>query len=249
MTKQEISFYDKGQVDGLLSDKADTADLAAVAFSGDYDDLSDKPALNFLPLTGGSITGSLSVSSGVNTSNMVASDYNLSYPRTASSPLKWILGTASNNGTGWLVERSPADILADAKALINQSTGTGGLEIMPSTARNQANAVSIKGNAEAEASVAILGNATGYEGIAIGRYSSAAALAVQLGRGSAQSGTFCVGVNYTNYMLLDSSGIIPDDRLKLKTINGNSIKGTGDLSISGNVTLTDNTTYYTLNIA
>ena len=45
MTKQEISFYDKGQVDGLLTDKADTADLATVAFTGDYDDLTDKPTI------------------------------------------------------------------------------------------------------------------------------------------------------------------------------------------------------------
>lgn len=45
MTVQNIAFYDKGQVDGLLSEKADTADLAAVAFSGDYDDLTDKPTI------------------------------------------------------------------------------------------------------------------------------------------------------------------------------------------------------------
>jgi len=45
MTKQEISFYDKPQTDNLLAAKANTADLATVAFTGDYDDLMDKPVI------------------------------------------------------------------------------------------------------------------------------------------------------------------------------------------------------------
>lgn len=48
MTKQEISFYDKTQVDTLLSTKANSADLAPVATSGDYDDLTDKPTIPVL---------------------------------------------------------------------------------------------------------------------------------------------------------------------------------------------------------
>lgn len=45
MTKQEISFYDKEQTDALLDEKANTADLKTVAFTGDYDDLIDKPVI------------------------------------------------------------------------------------------------------------------------------------------------------------------------------------------------------------
>lgn len=45
MTRQEISFYDKPQTDTLLSAKANTADLAPVATSGSYDDLTDKPTI------------------------------------------------------------------------------------------------------------------------------------------------------------------------------------------------------------
>ena len=45
MTKQEISFYDKPQVDALLDEKANVADLATVATTGSYDDLTDKPTI------------------------------------------------------------------------------------------------------------------------------------------------------------------------------------------------------------
>lgn len=45
MTKQEISFYDKPQTDTLLSTKANAADLATVATTGSYDDLTNKPTI------------------------------------------------------------------------------------------------------------------------------------------------------------------------------------------------------------
>ena len=45
MAKQEIAFYDKSQTDALLNEKADTSDLSTVAFTGDYDDLTDKPTI------------------------------------------------------------------------------------------------------------------------------------------------------------------------------------------------------------
>ena len=45
MTVQNIAFYDKGQIDGLLAEKADTDDLATVATTGSYDDLIDKPTI------------------------------------------------------------------------------------------------------------------------------------------------------------------------------------------------------------
>ena len=52
MTKQEISFYDKSQTDALLNAKANVADLATVATTGDYDDLTDKPTLATVATTG-----------------------------------------------------------------------------------------------------------------------------------------------------------------------------------------------------
>lgn len=45
MTKQEISFYDKSQTDALLAEKANAADLATVATTGSYNDLTDKPTI------------------------------------------------------------------------------------------------------------------------------------------------------------------------------------------------------------
>lgn len=45
MTKQEISFYDKPQTDTLLNAKANTADLATVATTGSYNDLLNKPTI------------------------------------------------------------------------------------------------------------------------------------------------------------------------------------------------------------
>ena len=45
MTIQNIAFYDKGQVDGLLAEKADTDDLATVATTGSYTDLTNKPTI------------------------------------------------------------------------------------------------------------------------------------------------------------------------------------------------------------
>ena len=40
-----VNFYSKEQTDTLLSDKADSADLATVATTGDYDDLLNKPSI------------------------------------------------------------------------------------------------------------------------------------------------------------------------------------------------------------
>lgn len=45
MTKTTIALYDKDQTDALLLTKADVSSLAAVATSGDYDDLIDKPTI------------------------------------------------------------------------------------------------------------------------------------------------------------------------------------------------------------
>ncbi len=42
------NYYDKADVDGLLAGKADSADLAEVATSGSYNDLSDQPTLDDL---------------------------------------------------------------------------------------------------------------------------------------------------------------------------------------------------------
>ena len=40
-----VNFYSKEQTDALLADKADSADLATVATTGDYDDLLNKPTI------------------------------------------------------------------------------------------------------------------------------------------------------------------------------------------------------------
>lgn len=40
-----INFYSKEQTDTLLSAKANTSSLSAVATSGDYDDLINKPSI------------------------------------------------------------------------------------------------------------------------------------------------------------------------------------------------------------
>ena len=45
MSKVSIELYDKSQVDTLLQGKADAADLATIATTGDYDDLTNKPTI------------------------------------------------------------------------------------------------------------------------------------------------------------------------------------------------------------
>lgn len=40
-----LNVYSKEQTDALLADKADSADLATVATSGSYNDLSNKPTI------------------------------------------------------------------------------------------------------------------------------------------------------------------------------------------------------------
>ena len=52
MSKVSIELYDKSQVDTLLQGKADAADLATIATTGDYDDLIDKPSLATVATTG-----------------------------------------------------------------------------------------------------------------------------------------------------------------------------------------------------
>ena len=66
-----------------INNKANTADLAAVAFSGDYDDLTDKPAiptktsdltndsgfLNSIPIASSSVLGGIKVGSGLSISS------------------------------------------------------------------------------------------------------------------------------------------------------------------------------------
>lgn len=40
-----LNVYSKEQTDALLADKANSADLATVATTGSYDDLTDKPTI------------------------------------------------------------------------------------------------------------------------------------------------------------------------------------------------------------
>ena len=40
-----LNVYSKEQTDALLADKVDSADLATVATTGSYDDLTDKPTI------------------------------------------------------------------------------------------------------------------------------------------------------------------------------------------------------------
>lgn len=40
-----LNVYSKEQTDALLANKANSADLATVATSGSYDDLTDKPTI------------------------------------------------------------------------------------------------------------------------------------------------------------------------------------------------------------
>ena len=40
-----VNFYSKEQTDSLLADKVDASDLSAVATSGSYNDLIDKPTI------------------------------------------------------------------------------------------------------------------------------------------------------------------------------------------------------------
>ena len=45
ITMASLNLYSKEQTDSLLSAKANTADLATVATSGSYNDLSSKPTI------------------------------------------------------------------------------------------------------------------------------------------------------------------------------------------------------------
>ena len=59
-TFDPTNYYDKTETNGLLSQKANTSSLSTVAFTGSYDDLSDKPTIagnaEQLPIESGSAT-------------------------------------------------------------------------------------------------------------------------------------------------------------------------------------------------
>ena len=57
-------FYTKDETDTLLADKADTADLAIVATTGDYDDLLNKPSIPSFDVTDISSSFTITKTSG-----------------------------------------------------------------------------------------------------------------------------------------------------------------------------------------
>lgn len=137
MTKQEISFYDKPQVDALLDEKANVADLATVATTGSYDDLTDKPTIppaaawgniagtlsdqtdlqNALDTkfdkSGGELTGPITNCPSITSNNIMFLDWKLNTARPASQKLYQFVGIDADATTGWLKTRSASDVISD----------------------------------------------------------------------------------------------------------------------------------------
>ena len=169
---EEGPYYTKSEVDADLLLKANVADLSQVAFSGDYDDLLDKPTIP---------------------AAQVNSDWN------------------STSGVSEILNKP--DI---SKFVENKSTNRGML-LNPSNETYN----------NVEGSIAILGQARSYEGIAIGRYSIAAGTqSIQLGRGyNTEDKSFYVCFGSTNWKILDDTGIFPDARLPTDIARNKSTGG------------------------
>lgn len=97
----------KGLIDNKdLSAYALKSELATVATSGSYNDLSNKPTLNYLPLTGGTLSGNLSVTRS-STSKVAVANNNASASLYIASNnqrglyddtnTRWIVGTNGTN--------------------------------------------------------------------------------------------------------------------------------------------------------
>lgn len=75
ITTALASYTTTAQLTQLLAAKANSADLATVATSGSYNDLSDKPSMPFLPLAGGNMTGNIGYT-GSNSTYQIIKFYN-----------------------------------------------------------------------------------------------------------------------------------------------------------------------------
>lgn len=119
----------------------------------------------------------------------------------------------------------------------NTATATDSLTLLGKASSNiRAINIGVLSKANNSQGISIGYNAEASSGIAIGHNAKAVSYSIQLGEGSSPfANTFNVGFGSgINYCLLDAStGLIPDARLSLKTINGNSIKGEGNLTVSG----------------
>ena len=64
---EDTDVANKAYVEKVFDDAYPTGALAAVATSGSYNDLEDKPTLSYLPLSGGTVTGKLTAPSFIPT--------------------------------------------------------------------------------------------------------------------------------------------------------------------------------------
>lgn len=97
----------KGLIDNKdLSAYALKSELATVATSGSYNDLTNKPTLNYLPLTGGTLSGNLSVTRSSTSKVAVANDNASASLYIASNnqrglyddtKSRWLVGTNGTN--------------------------------------------------------------------------------------------------------------------------------------------------------
>ena len=116
------NYYNKNETDGLLNQKADTSSLSAVAISGSYNDLTDKPTIptnaEQLPITSGSAT---------NTKDYI--DSGLSAKADISTTCKYIQTTITwnaNTNRFDIPSQSPLPVQPQ-QCLIGRNSSTGAL--------------------------------------------------------------------------------------------------------------------------
>lgn len=95
-----------GHLTSALANYALSSSLATVATSGSYNDLTNKPTLNYLPLTGGTLSGNLSVTRSSTSKVAVANDNASASLYIASNnqrglyddtKSRWLVGTNGTN--------------------------------------------------------------------------------------------------------------------------------------------------------
>lgn len=202
--------------------------LATVATSGDYDDLVDKPTIGDGTITltqGGVSKGTFTVNqSGNTTIDFDAITIDQVYDATSANAQS---GVAING----------------AKFTQNTATGTGALTINGTAATAQY-AVNLGTSSSAGNSAVAVGYhtaANGVRSVSIGynaRIGASTADAIQIGCGTNSTAcSFYVGfyndsTTHYNWQLLDGlTGYIPGERLNLKTVNGTSLLGSGDVTV------------------
>ena len=213
-----LTASDVGAATTAQGAKADTAvqpgDLATVATTGAYSDLSGTPTIptvgdGTITITQGGVTkGTFTTNQSGNTTIDVDAGGGGGLPSQTGNAGKFL--TTDGTDASW-----------SDKPLVNTATGTSALTLISRYASSTLFAINIGEDSSAQSAYSVcIGYSAGYASsamatVCVGFQANASGnYAIQLGKGTNNTAqTFCVGFQNNNYRVLDSDGTIPTARL------------------------------------